>query len=514
MAQGQARSQAVVNYTEATRGTLEATRRFSADVDQFTPQLEQVLPDNVSVDRFKRTLVTAVATNPDLLYADRRTLFNSSLKAATDGLLPDGKEAALVIFNTDVKMRNPNTGLDETFKIAAVSYIPMLAGLKKRMRNSGEVLSIAAEVVRAKDKFAYGLGDNAYINHDPPPLGTDRGDIIGAYAIIRLRNGEVIRDVMDVKRIELARNQSRQKDGLMWSKFYDEGCCKTVLKHAAKDAPQSAELVRILYRDEEPEGAVLAPVPGMPELAAPTPAPAAPEPEPPPPVIEPDPEPTHSIITLDGEELSFRTVSATVTALKMIFEEAAKRGPDALDGAYESNDRTINEDIGKEAGDELNRLYRELSVHAYHQKPATAPVQPPEPPAATTPAAPSAPPPTAPAATVTAATSTGASPGPSSTGDVVPFPGDVIEPPPPPPAEPEGAGSWHFPPVMRNGKYDWRAWVVGIFIPKVRRIDDSTDMALCLGDNDENLKRARLALHEADRQTLEQAIEQKWAELG
>jgi hypothetical protein len=68
---------------------------------------------------------------------------------------------------------------------------------------------------------------------------------------------------------------------------------------------------------------------------------------------------------------------------------------------------------------------------------------------------------------------------------------------------------------MRNGKYDWRAWSLGIFLPRIRRdVKDSTDMALAMADNDENLKRARLALHESDRRTLEEAIAQHWKELG
>src|SRR5260370_37569637 len=85
---------------------------FQRDLDEYTPNLMQALPAHVSVDKFKRVLITAVSSNPELLYANRRTLFTAAVRCASDGLLPDGREAALVVYNTRVKQRDPNTGID------------------------------------------------------------------------------------------------------------------------------------------------------------------------------------------------------------------------------------------------------------------------------------------------------------------------------------------------------------------------------------------------------------------
>jgi len=41
------------------------------------------------------------------------------------------------VFRTDVKQRDPNTGIDHIRKIDAATYMPMLAGLRERMRKSG-----------------------------------------------------------------------------------------------------------------------------------------------------------------------------------------------------------------------------------------------------------------------------------------------------------------------------------------------------------------------------------------
>jgi recombination protein RecT len=471
---------------EARSATVERVRQFSEELDRFAPSIEQALPAHIPIDRFKRVLITAVNANPDLLFADRRTLYNASVKCASDGLLPDGRDAAIVVHNTKIKLRNA-AGLDEEFRIDACSYMPMVAGIRRRMQNSGEVLSAEAEIVCAKDKFAYQLGDNPFIEHAPPGLTEERGDIIGAYAIIRLRSGEVIRDVMPRSRIEQARKQSRSPNGLMWDKFYDEGARKTVLRHASKQVPQSADIDRLLARDDEPP--VIDDMPGLP-----APALQRVEPEPPPPPtidVQQDNEPSYAVMTLDGEEVVLKTVGATAKALTLIFAEAGRQGVQQLEGARESNEGVLQE-LGADDAKLFEEVIEDYNGRLAAARDAEARKAPPTPPA------PETPPPAAPAASAPAATSTDPSPGRSATGD-----GEVIED--------ATSASWHYEPVMRNGKYDWRAWAMGIFIPRIRRdVQDSTDFALCLADNEENLKRARLALHESDRRTLEQAIEEQW----
>jgi len=61
-------------------------------------QFGAVLPKHIPVERFGRVVLTAVQTNPDLLNVERRSLWNACMKAAQDGLLPDGRLGALVVF--------------------------------------------------------------------------------------------------------------------------------------------------------------------------------------------------------------------------------------------------------------------------------------------------------------------------------------------------------------------------------------------------------------------------------
>ena len=224
-----------------------ATMRFDDALEAYAPRWTAVLPPNIPVAHFKGVVITAVNLNPELRYADRRTFFNACSKCASDGLLPDGQEAALVVYNTKVKDRE-----GKEHWIDAVQYLPMIAGIRKRMRNTGEVLSATAEVVYEKDKFHRKMGDDPEIEHEAPRLGAKRGAPLGAYAIIKLTNGEVLRDVLDMEDIERARAQSKQPNGLMWGKFWGEAARKTALKRCSKQAPKSSVMETLLGREDEP----------------------------------------------------------------------------------------------------------------------------------------------------------------------------------------------------------------------------------------------------------------------
>lgn len=236
---------------------VAAPRRtnLEVDLDAYEEQIKAVLPAHLSVDKFRRTVMTAVARNPELyMEADRRTLFNACIVCASDGLLPDGREAALVIFNTKDRRT------DQWVK--AVQYMPMIQGIRKRMRNTGEVADAQAHCIYQNDDFDYELGDSAFIRHKPTL--DDRGSFIGAYAIIRLANGEIIREVMNRQEIEKVRAVSKSKDksGAPWTEWHDEMARKTVLRRAAKAAPSSPDLERLWNSDEavaEPASAALPP---------------------------------------------------------------------------------------------------------------------------------------------------------------------------------------------------------------------------------------------------------------
>jgi recombination protein RecT len=214
---------------------------FELELQSYEPQFAAALPSHISVEKFRRTVITALNAQPDLVRADRRSLFTACVRAAQDGLFPDGREAALVIFNT----KNQKTG--EWRKL--VQYLPMVGGLIKRMRNSGELAAISSYVVFSNDAFDYELGDDPHINHKPA-MG-DRGQPVGVYAVAKLTNGEVLREVMSVSEVEKVRAVSKSRDKGPWVEWWEEMARKTVIRRLAKRLPFSAEIDEMLRREEE-----------------------------------------------------------------------------------------------------------------------------------------------------------------------------------------------------------------------------------------------------------------------
>lgn len=211
-------------------------------IKRMEPEFKMALPAHIAPEKFVRTALTAINSNPALKGkdVDRTSLFTATMKAAQDGLVLDGREAALVTF------RNKE-GKD------VAQYIPMLAGVLKKMRNSGDIASISYGLVYKKEweqgRFEYIKGDSESLRHDPI-LFEDKGDMIGVYAVVSLKDGSKIREFMDMKQIAKVRASSRAKFG-PWTDWFEEMCVKTVIKKVAKLCPQSTDIEQILSDDDE-----------------------------------------------------------------------------------------------------------------------------------------------------------------------------------------------------------------------------------------------------------------------
>lgn len=208
---------------------------------EFRERLVQALPPGVDVDRFVRVTLTAIQQNPKIAEADRQSLYNSAIRAASDGLLPDGREGAFVEF----RAKDPDGRW-----VAKVQWMPMVGGIIKRLAQAG--ISIDAQVVHENDEFEQTLGDDAAIRHKAPKLGTPRGKPLGVYAIARLPNGMVMREVMDHEQIEQVRAASKSKDSGPWAAWWTEMARKTVIRRLAKRLPIiDPHIAETIHRDDD-----------------------------------------------------------------------------------------------------------------------------------------------------------------------------------------------------------------------------------------------------------------------
>lgn len=213
-------------------------------------QLKMALPAHITVEKFQRVAVTAIIQRPELLEADRGTLYAECIKCAQDGLVPDGREATLTVFNE----RNG----DKWRKVA--KYMPMVWGIVKKVRNSGELLDIGAHVVYDNDKFDYFIDDTGEHLQHRPLLDGDRGGFRLVYAIAKTKDGGRYVEVMTKQQVDQVMGVSKSKDKNgnpvgPWKEWYPEQARKTVIRRLAKRLPLSTdkedELRRVIERDDE-----------------------------------------------------------------------------------------------------------------------------------------------------------------------------------------------------------------------------------------------------------------------
>lgn len=213
-------------------------------IDERSSQFIAALPAHIPAERFKRVLLTAIQMNPKLVVADRVSLFNSAMKAAQDGLLPDGREGALVIYNTKMKVGNAEKWVD------AVQWMPMIAGIRKKVRNSKEIATWDAKIVYERDEFYYEDGLELILKHKPY-LDGDPGQVRAAYSVAKLKTGEVSVEVMTKFQIDRIRAMSKSKDKGPWVDHYAEMAKKTVARRHSKVLPMSTDLDDLIRRDDD-----------------------------------------------------------------------------------------------------------------------------------------------------------------------------------------------------------------------------------------------------------------------
>jgi len=218
---------------------LSVVDGLKMSITKMGPQFKAALPKHISQEKFTRVLITAVGSTPALAQADRSSLFSAVMKSAQDGLLPDGKEAAIVTF------KNKTGG-------TTAQYMPMLAGILKKVRNSGELSSITAQVVFEKDKFKYWVdADGEHLQHEPN-LFSDRGNPIGVYALAKTKDGAVYIEVLTYNQVMDVRNVSKSKDSGPWSgAFEGEMWKKTAIRRLSKRLPMSTDLEQTITADDE-----------------------------------------------------------------------------------------------------------------------------------------------------------------------------------------------------------------------------------------------------------------------
>lgn len=205
--------------------------RLSQQIAKMEGEFAKALPKHIPSAKFVRCVQVAIKLNPGIAACEPASVMGACIKAAADGLILDGREAALVMYGNKAQ------------------YMPMVAGVIKRLVNSGNLSTINAHVVYQNDVFDYMLGDEERIIHKPTIIG-ERGPLVAVYAIAAMKDGTKMRRVMMKPDIEKVRMASRSKDAGPWKSWYEEMARKTVIRNLAKYLPASADLGNVFEAEE------------------------------------------------------------------------------------------------------------------------------------------------------------------------------------------------------------------------------------------------------------------------
>lgn len=222
----------------AAPADLTPAQRQRARLDQFMGAIEKrqdqigtLLSDSgIDPRLFLETCRRSLMRDPELVNCDPGSFIQAALNCAGDGLVPDGRKAAIVRFKGQAQ------------------YMPMYQGLLDVAYRSGQFKSIEAQVVYEGDEFDYDMGDNPFIRHKRP-LESTSTKIIGAYCIAKTTNGGIFREVMGAGDLAKVRAVSRATKGpnIDWP---GEMARKAPLRRQWKFLPKTPAMDRVAIHDD------------------------------------------------------------------------------------------------------------------------------------------------------------------------------------------------------------------------------------------------------------------------
>lgn len=220
---------------------------FRAQLEKRLASFEEALPPQITIGQFKAVIMRAVMADPALLGADRVSLFESALASASDGLLPDKREGAFVIYNA--KVREGKKGEGKETWIKKVQWMPMIRGVFTKLYQTGQVRAAKVAVVYGGDHFRAWTDDAGdHIEYEEAER-QDRSIVRTVFAHVVMKDGGVFVETMKPDEVEKIRAASKAKDSGPWVDWWEEMAKKSVFRRLAKRLPMSRTIMPVLERD-------------------------------------------------------------------------------------------------------------------------------------------------------------------------------------------------------------------------------------------------------------------------
>lgn len=242
-----------VARTDSAADLIASERKVRAFLQdpKTLARIASVLPNvGITPERFLGMFLTAFNRNPALWKCDLKSILSFMVLSAQSGLSPSGISGECY----------PVPFFNSKKRVSEVVFVPGYRGLLKVARRTGDVLSVAAEVVYQGDEFEYAYGSNAGLRHVPKGPKRDKAAATHAWALAKLKGGGEQFVVLTVSDVEKIRAKSKAGTSGPWVDYWDEMAKKTALRRLSKYLPISDDdyrLVEAAGREEAGESPVI-----------------------------------------------------------------------------------------------------------------------------------------------------------------------------------------------------------------------------------------------------------------
>ena len=209
----------------------------------------------INPDVFGSALHNAIISNPMIAECTEVSVFKAVRDSISQGICPDGREAAMVPFNAKIQVDGKDVWVKEC------KFLPMKEGLARVFTQAVKGRLQSGRIYEGDEILELDLGMNPKISIRPDLFG-ERGNLIGTWSSLKLPDGQIFLKVFTRVEIEAARNASRAKNG-PWNNYYGAMAEKSVVKSLLnslrhlipKDSAHAARMDAMLDKDPEHETA-------------------------------------------------------------------------------------------------------------------------------------------------------------------------------------------------------------------------------------------------------------------
>lgn len=153
----------------------------------------------IDPDRFLAAIEVGIAqglkASDDFCTGNQRDFLAACARAAHVGLLPDGKQGAIVKYG-------PN-----------YNFQPMVEGFVEVVWKTGLVTDVNHNVVCEGDEFDFEEGDQGFVRHKRSLTRAADAKVIGAWCVINLKTGGKLIEIVDQVDLEKIANVNASKKG-------------------------------------------------------------------------------------------------------------------------------------------------------------------------------------------------------------------------------------------------------------------------------------------------------------